>query len=91
MNEKLAAEAYILYSIDELDAATEKKVMSSLKRAPYQSVGEFLQEYESEESISEDIVEWLKDEWTDFKQQYPNKTASQFAKMKVSEFLSALE
>ena len=87
MNEKLAAEAYILYAIGELTSPAEKKVMSALKRAPYESVGEFLKEYEAEEPLSEDVIEWIKDEWMDFQQKNPKKTAGQFAKSKVQDFL----
>jgi hypothetical protein len=74
-----------------LDAATEQKLMSSLKGAPYASSSEFLQEYESEESISVELVEWLKDEWAIFQKENPKKSAKHFAKSKLADFMSGIE
>ena len=92
MTPKAAAEAYILRTIGELDAATEGRILSELNRlgAPYASVDKFLDNYEAEVSITEALVQWIKDEWAATEASVPKQSAKQFAKSKVEIFLETI-
>lgn len=93
MTPKAVAEAYILRTIGELDSATESRILSELNRlgAPYASIDEFLDNYEAEESITEDLVQWIKDEWATNQAKTPKQSAKQFAKSRVDVFLETIE
>ncbi|MEZ6041112.1 MAG: hypothetical protein R3C20_11435 [Planctomycetaceae bacterium] len=92
MDPEHVCEVYILYLIGRLDGTTEKRFMSTLQamNAPYASIDEFMQEYEREESIYVDLIEWVKAEWANALKENPETNAKQFAKDKVPDFLSSL-
>ena len=93
MNPKMVAEVYILHVIDQLDDKTAKQFMSKLSdlNASYSSIDQFMQEYEAEESVYVDLIEWLQGEWKTAQASTPKASAKQFAKDKVADFLASLE
>ncbi|MEZ6134069.1 MAG: hypothetical protein R3C53_04065 [Pirellulaceae bacterium] len=92
MSEEYVCEMYILFLIGAMDSATEKNFMATLHEmnAPYKSVEEFMHQYEREESIYVDLINWVRAEWAKAKEEKPAINARKFARDRVPDFLSSL-
>lgn len=76
---RVFAEASVLRAIGELDAAAEARVMAAFEGAPYQNADEALDEFEAEESLTVDHVEWMQETWRNRKAQNPDADPQAFA------------
>ena len=63
--QRLFARAYVLRTIGELDDTTSQQLLAKLPAGMYGSADEALDDFESAESITIDLYEWIRDSWVE--------------------------
>lgn len=63
--QRLFARAYVLRAIGELDDEESRKLLATIPDGVYGSADEALDDFESSESITVDLYEWIRDSWVE--------------------------